>query len=93
MSLHVTSLIDLHCSNTKKVWTVNDLEEKRKNEAEAVAQWGSGKRMDTNAVKIGKEALELTNNFRKQHKLPPLQWHQALCEIGFTHSKGILSMI
>jgi hypothetical protein len=55
-------------------------------------------------VRIGKEALEHTNAFRfatndnvlhdlieldrKQHKLPPLKWHQTLCDIGVKHSTG-----
>lgn len=40
-------------------------------------------------MKIGKEALEHTNAFRKKHNLPALKWHQALCEIGAKHSKDM----
>jgi hypothetical protein len=38
---------------------------------------------------IGKRALELTNEFRKTHKLPPLQWHQHIANIGKVHSKDM----
>lgn len=35
------------------------------------------------------EALRLTNEFRAQHKLPALAWHQTLCEIAYVHSKDM----
>jgi len=38
---------------------------------------------------IGREALRLTNEFRATQGLPPLKWHQALCEIGKEHSKNM----
>jgi uncharacterized protein YkwD len=38
---------------------------------------------------IGKQALELTNEFRKQHGLHPLKWHDALAQIGRKHSEDM----
>lgn len=35
---------------------------------------------------IGRHALTLTNNFRKQQGLKPLRWSQALCNCGSWHS-------
>jgi uncharacterized protein YkwD len=42
-------------------------------------------------LQIGKQALEFTNEFRKKNGLPALTWHQSLCDIGVTHSKGNFS--
>lgn len=39
-------------------------------------------------LRIGKDALALTNNFRAQNRLFPLKWHQSLYEIGLKHSQG-----
>eukprot|EP01083_Nonionella_stella_P261842 891004_1 len=38
---------------------------------------------------IGVKCLELTNKFRAENGLMALKWHQALCEIGKTHSKNM----
>lgn len=87
----------------KKVYTVSDLEEKKQLAQQTSADWGSGQHDSSSSnrggihtidntfydpVKIGKEALEHTNTFRKQNNLPPLKWHQSLCDIGAKHSKG-----
>jgi len=45
--------------------------------------------MLTTPYRIGIEALEFTNQFRKNNNLPSLTWHQALCEIGAVHSKNM----
>eukprot|EP00698_Gefionella_okellyi_P000287 TRINITY_DN10245_c0_g1_i1.p1 TRINITY_DN10245_c0_g1~~TRINITY_DN10245_c0_g1_i1.p1 ORF type:complete len:413 (-),score=67.68 TRINITY_DN10245_c0_g1_i1:45-1283(-) len=42
-----------------------------------------------NSQRIGREALAFTNEFRAQHKLPPLEWHQALADIGAVHSRNM----
>jgi len=90
-------------SGRKRVWTIADIEEQRKKEEEAQAEWGmsgpgaqkpkSGPHTINNTffdpVRIGKEALEYTNQFRGKNKLPPLKWHQALCDIGAKHSKDM----
>ena len=82
------------------MWTLNDIENQEKQREEIQANWNSSESsMNRNGVhtidntfynpiKIGKESLELTNQFRSQQKLPPLKWHQKLCEIGAKHSKG-----
>ena len=36
---------------------------------------------------FGKEALRLTNEYRKQHGLKPLEWNEQLSLVGFPHSK------
>ena len=38
---------------------------------------------------MGIRALELTNNFRKEHNLPALSWNQALHDIGAVHSQDM----
>jgi len=38
---------------------------------------------------MGKEMLQRTNTFRATLGLPPLQWHQALCDIGMAHSRAM----
>eukprot|EP00479_Gromia_sphaerica_P002738 TRINITY_DN13213_c0_g1_i1.p1 TRINITY_DN13213_c0_g1~~TRINITY_DN13213_c0_g1_i1.p1 ORF type:complete len:97 (+),score=17.63 TRINITY_DN13213_c0_g1_i1:39-293(+) len=43
----------------------------------------------SSADKIGKEALRLTNEFRKKNHLPELMWQQALANIGQKHSKNM----
>jgi len=70
----------------KRVWTVNDLETAAKNSWANNSKPGSS---DSVAVRVGKEALELTNQFRKENKLPPLMWNSALCTIGIQHSKNM----
>jgi len=72
----------------KKTWTLSDLDSQKQLEQETNADWGGGQ-IHTENVAIGKKALELTNNFRKQNGLRPLKWHQSLCEIGAKHSKDM----
>ena len=70
----------------KRIFTMQDIEALRKQEFERKAKGPPTKdAMD----RIGKEALELTNVFRKEQGLPPLKWHQALCDIGKVHSKDM----
>eukprot|EP00026_Physarum_polycephalum_P006695 Phypoly_transcript_06746.p1 GENE.Phypoly_transcript_06746~~Phypoly_transcript_06746.p1 ORF type:complete len:441 (+),score=83.84 Phypoly_transcript_06746:99-1421(+) len=73
-------------ASQKRVWTMGDMEN-----ATRQAHIDSGKFNvgDSLTVQIGKEALELTNRFRKENKLPPLMWHSALCTIGAQHSKNM----
>ncbi len=83
----------------KRVWTVDDLAAKVQEDRRAVANFGGGssssdKRFVTLAdgedpTAIGKEALRLTNEFRKAHKLPALAWHQKIADIGAIHSKNM----
>jgi hypothetical protein len=42
---------------------------------------------------IGKQALELTNEFRKKYGLPPLKWHETLAQIGRKHSEGTTKIL
>jgi uncharacterized protein YkwD len=39
--------------------------------------------------RIGRDALDFTNDFRKENKLPPLKWHQEIANIGKVHSKDM----
>jgi uncharacterized protein YkwD len=43
----------------------------------------------TNPNDIGREALRLTNEFRKAQKLPPLEWSQELANIVLVHSRDM----
>lgn len=70
----------------KRVWTIGDMENATKQGHIDSGKFGAG---DSAAIRIGKEALELTNKFRKENKLPPLVWHAALCTIGAQHSKNM----
>ena len=38
---------------------------------------------------IGKKCLELTNAFRAEHNLPPLEWNDDLWKLSYTHSKNM----
>mmetsp|Transcript_30658 Transcript_30658/g.51885 ORF Transcript_30658/g.51885 Transcript_30658/m.51885 type:complete len:602 (+) Transcript_30658:47-1852(+) len=69
----------------KRVYTVSDLEKMAAERQKAVSNFGNKHELD----KIGKEALKLTNEFRAKHGKPPLDWHQALCDIGRVHSKDM----
>lgn len=42
-------------------------------------------------VALGLRALDLTNDFRRSQKLPPLKWNQALHNVGLVHSKGTMA--
>jgi len=41
------------------------------------------------AAALGKECVRLTNVFRAQHALPPLEWHGTLAAVGFGHSRDM----
>jgi len=69
----------------KRVYTVSDLEQMAEQRQKAVSNFGNKHELD----KIGKEALKFTNEFRTKHGKPPLEWHQALCDIGRVHSKDM----
>jgi len=47
------------------------------------------KRIEEDKSAFGKRCLELTNIFRKQNNLPPLQWNQELHDIAMVHSKDM----
>lgn len=36
---------------------------------------------------VGRRALDLTNDFRATHGLPPLKWHEGICEVGKKHAE------
>lgn len=65
--------------------TINDLPEIEKRKQEALAIFGTGK-LSPEMIGIGKEALRLSNLFRKDHHKPELVWNQSLAEIGQVHS-------
>ena len=69
----------------KRFLTIRDLEGMAESRQKAVTNFGNKMELD----KVGKQALEFTNQFRKKHGKPPLQWHQALCDIGRVHSKDM----
>lgn len=75
-----------HRKGRKRVFTMADIEQLRKKEFDRNT---SGPKVANDMDAIGKKALELTNEFRKQNGLPPCTWHQALCEIGKVHSKNM----
>lgn len=70
----------------KRVYTVNDIENLRKEEFDMNA---AGPKQANELDNIGKEALKYTNEFRAKYGLPPLKWHQALCNIAKVHSKNM----
>merc|ERR1712228_39319 len=70
----------------KRIFTMRDIEELRKKEFDKKA---AGPKVASDMDAIGKRALLLTNEFRKQNGLPPCTWHQSLCEIGKVHSKNM----
>jgi uncharacterized protein YkwD len=78
----------------KRVTTLGDLEESGRAEQVARAQFptttGAAAVAGQEAcLAMGKEMLVRTNAFRATLKLPPLVWHQALCDIGMAHSKAM----
>ena len=71
----------------KRVITVDDLERMRLEELEQRARFGTGM-SDELLVEIGKEAMRLTNEFRKeQGERSEVVWHAAMADIGWKHSK------
>eukprot|EP00484_Ammonia_sp_Unknown_P027153 CAMPEP_0197047308 /NCGR_PEP_ID=MMETSP1384-20130603/22829_1 /TAXON_ID=29189 /ORGANISM="Ammonia sp." /LENGTH=567 /DNA_ID=CAMNT_0042479213 /DNA_START=72 /DNA_END=1775 /DNA_ORIENTATION=- len=70
----------------KRIFTMSDLEQLSKEEFDRKAR---GPKTTSELDEIGKEALRLSNEFRKSQGLPPCQWHQALCDIGKVHSKNM----
>jgi len=70
----------------KRVWTVSDLDAAIKQSYTDNSKPSAG---DAYAVRVGKEALAYTNQFRKENKLPPLDWNSGLCTIGAQHSKNM----
>ncbi|WP_420213941.1 CAP domain-containing protein, partial [Listeria monocytogenes] len=38
---------------------------------------------------LGRQCLEFTNEFRKQHGKPPLKWEPLMFDIAFIHSKNM----
>jgi len=70
----------------KRVYTMNDVQQLRREEFDMKA---AGPKQANELDNIGKEALKYTNEFRAQNGLPPLKWHQALCDIGKIHSKNM----
>eukprot|EP01083_Nonionella_stella_P241629 843634_1 len=65
---------------------MKDIEELRKDEFNRKAK---GPKKSDELDMIGKEALRLTNIFRKQNGLCELKWHQPLCDIGKIHSQNM----
>ena len=65
---------------------MRDIEQLRKEEFDRKA---AGPKTSDELDEIGKKALKLTNDFRKQNGLPPCKWHQSLCDIGKVHSKNM----
>merc|ERR1712176_573105 len=70
----------------KRIFTMRDIEQLRKQEFDRKAK---GPKTSDEMDQIGKEALKLTNEFRKQNGLEPCKWHQSLCDIGKVHSKNM----
>lgn len=72
---------------------MDDIAKLRKNnENNYAAKWGSVGGKSSNVEKlneIGKEALKLSNEFRKKHRKRELMWHEDLARIGFGHSKDM----
>ncbi|KAL0248206.1 hypothetical protein GEMRC1_003442 [Eukaryota sp. GEM-RC1] len=44
-------------------------------------------------LRLGKECLRRTNEFRAKHKLPALQWNQRMFDIGVVHSKNMCEKV
>ena len=63
--------------NKSKIMTLKDLDYKNpKNNIECKDD-------------IGKKCLVLTNKYREQHNLPPLEWDDTIWQIAYTHSKNM----
>ena len=64
--------------NKKNLMTLSDLEYKNP---------------DNNSLEckddIGKECLQLTNEFRSKNNLPPLEWDDSIWSLAYTHSKNM----
>lgn len=75
----------------KRVFSVADLESLRSKDLETRGKFvgTANKSGGSEMVKIGQEALKLTNEFRAKHSLPALVWNQTLCDIGYEHSRNM----
>lgn len=75
----------------KRFWTLQDIDQLRAQEEEALA---AGTQYEGDPmVRIGKQALQLTNAFRARNNLSELKWHQALFDIGAVHSKNMAEAV
>jgi len=88
----------------RRIWTLADLTAKQAADAEESSRFmadiptsGDPSTGGVHTIEntfmtpeaIGREALRLTNAFRSQQRLPPLQWNQAMAKIGAGHSKNM----
>lgn len=73
----------LQLARRKREFTLRDIEELRKQDLlKSVEKQTSDSYLD----RLGQDCLNLTNEFRKEHGLKPLHWHQGLANIGKVHS-------
>jgi uncharacterized protein YkwD len=85
----------------QRVITLSDIEKRRKEEEQARLNFQSRANAPVsnskfgqigdffNVDRIGRDALEYTNQFRHENNLPPLKWHQGIADIGKVHSKDM----
>jgi uncharacterized protein YkwD len=87
----------------QRVITVSELDKARREEAMTKIRMdgqSSGPKQSREGVhtidntffdpdRIGRDALQYTNEFRKENGLPPCEWHQGIADIGKVHSKNM----
>ena len=72
----------------KRILTLEDIARMRKEELESKARMVGGMNTDEEYAIIGKEAVRLTNEFRRQQGLyTEVEWSDRVAEIGWKHSK------
>jgi uncharacterized protein YkwD len=67
----------------KREFNLRDIEELRKHDILEAARKGTKSEF---LDRLGQDALRWTNEFRKEHGLNELYWHQGLADIGKVHS-------
>ena len=72
----------------KRTFTLDDIARMRKEELDSKARMLGGMKTDEEYAIIGKEAVRLTNEFRRQQGLhTEVEWNDRMAEIGWKHSK------
>ena len=74
----------------KRTFTLDDIARMRKEELDSKARMLGGMSTDEQYVVIGKEAVRLTNEFRRREGLhTEVEWSDRDAEIGWKHSKAM----
>src|SRR5262249_51222416 len=67
---------------------INTLQQQQQRLQNSNGTGASLSQVSSTELPVGKEVLDLTNDFRQENRCLPLKWSDDLCAIAFEHSKG-----